>query len=145
MQEYLNKVLAMLLVVGLIGLALYFFGFGQTFEGPVEINAGDSETAEHEVGWVTIHPRFRTRRFARYTLSLDLPPNTPMTFRSDPISPIEAVEALDGLEVEGRVRYRRGDDPHVLELDLEPMSTSLKEYVLFGSLVSLAVIAKRGD
>ena len=42
-RNFLSNVLSLGMVAGIIGFAVYFFGFGQTFEGEVCISAENDE------------------------------------------------------------------------------------------------------
>ena len=149
MRSRLASILGLGLVLGLIGFAIYFFAFGQTFEGEIEIMADHSETGA--IGTVTFQSRFRNRRFLTHSMYLDLTPNTLTTYQGAVIDTQKAVERFSGIKMEARVGYREEKSGwgKVVSLDLEPPGSSPKEKLLiisliliFGCTVGMAVIAR---
>jgi len=135
MRGILPNLLALGLVAGLIGFGIYFFGFGQTFEGEVRISAENDESGA--VGLVTFQSRFTNRRFLTHSVYLDLHPDSPVSYRGVPMDPRMAAEKFHGQKLEARVGYRekksgRGD---TVSLDLDPLGTSPKEMLLISSLL----------
>jgi hypothetical protein len=147
-RSILTNILALGLVAGIIGFVVYFFAFGQTFEGEIEISAEDNET--HHIGLVTFQSRFKNRRFLTHSMFLDLAHDTPTTYRGERIDAQDAIERFANMKIEARVGYREekpgwGD---VVSLDLEPPGSSPKEILLitslilvFGCTIGMAVIA----
>ena len=149
MGKVLSSILALGLVAGMVGFAVYFFGFGQTFEGKIRISEQIDEPGI--IGWVTFQSRFRNRRFLTHSMYLDLHPGTPTTYQGDTIQAQEAVERFAESEIEARVGYREEKSGwgQVVSLDLEPSGSSPKEILLTGSLLlifgctaGMAVIVK---
>ncbi len=150
MRSILPNLLALGLVAGLIGLGIYFFGFGQTFQGEVRISAEHDE--QGAVGLVTFQSRFTNRRFLTHAVYLDLFPDTPVTYRGVPLDPRLAVKQFAGQKLNARVGYRedqsgRGD---TLSVDLDPPGSSPKEVLLissllliFGCTAGMAILAHR--
>jgi hypothetical protein len=54
----LSSLLALGLAAGLVGFAVYFFGFGQTFEGDVRIS--ERPTYPESSDWSPSNPAFAT-------------------------------------------------------------------------------------
>ena len=149
MRKKLSNLLGWGLLAGMIGFAVYFFGFGQTFEGRVRISAENDEPGM--VGLVTFQSRFKNRRFLTHAVYLDLKPDTPVTYRGEALEAGEAAQRFDGAELEARLGYREEKSGwgYVVSLDLEPPGSSPKEILLvvsllliFGSTIGMAVIAK---
>lgn len=144
----LTNTLALSLVVGIIGFAAYFFGFGQTFEGEIEISSENDDTAY--IGQVAFQSRFKNRRFLTHSMSLDLAHDTPMTYQGDIIDTQDAIERFANSKIEARVRYRE-EKPgwgYVVSIDLEPTGSSPKEvllisslFLIFGCTIGMAIIA----
>ena len=135
MRNILPNILALGLTAGLIGLGVYFFAFGQTFEGEIRLSAENVQAPQ--IGRVTFQSRFTNRRFLTHSMNLDLAHDTPTTYRGARIDALEAVERFSGTRIEASVRYREeksgwGD---VVSLDLEPTGSSPKEMLLMTSLV----------
>lgn len=149
MRKMLTNLLALGLVAGIIGFAVYFFAFGQTFEGQVEISAKNGGTAD--IGLVTFQSRFKNRRFLTHSMFLDLAQDTPTTYRGDILDAQDAIQRFANNKVEARVGYRE-EKPgwgYVVSLDLEPPGSSPKEKLLISSLmlvfactIGMAVIAR---
>ena len=149
MRNRLANILGLGLAVGIIGLAVYFLAFGQTFEGEIKISAKNNETGV--IGQVAFQSRLRNRRFLTHSMYLDLAPDTPTTYRGDAIDIQEAIERFADTKMEARVGYREEKSGwgYVFSLDLEPPGSSPKEKLLlfsliliFGCTVSMAVIAR---
>lgn len=135
MRSILPNLLALGLVAGLIGMGIYFFGFGQTYQGEIRISAEHDEPGA--VGLVTFQSRFTNRRFLTHSVYLDLFPDTPVTYRGVPLDPQLAVKQFHGQKLNARVGYRedksgRGEP---VSLDLDPPGTSPKEVLLISSLL----------
>ena len=149
MGKVLSGILALGLVAGLVGFAMYFFGFGQTFEGEVRISEKIEEPGV--IGLVTFQSRFRNRRFLTHSVYLDLNPGTSTTYQGVVIQAQEAVERFAEAEIEARVGYREEKSGwgYVVSLDLEPPGSSPKEILMiasllliFGCTAGMAVVAK---
>jgi hypothetical protein len=148
-RNILSNFLALGLVAGIIGFAVYFFAFGQTFEGEIEISTKTGEPGV--IGLVTFQSRFQNRRFLTHSMFLDLAHDAPMTYRGDSIDAQEAIERFSNTKMEARVGYRE-EKPgwgYIVSLDLEPTGSSPKEVLLissllliFGCTAGLAVIAR---
>jgi hypothetical protein len=149
MRSILANILALGLVAGIIGVGFYFFAFGQTFEGDIEISAEYKESPN--IGVVTFQSRFKNRRFLTHSMFLDLAHDTPITYRGDSIDSHDAIERFSNIKIDARVGYRE-EKPGwgcVVSLDLEPPGSSPKEVLLissllliFGCTASMAVIAR---
>jgi hypothetical protein len=148
-RQFLTSVLALGLLAGLVGFAIYFFGFGQTFEGEVRLSTNPDEP--NSVGLVTFQSRFRNRRFLTHSVFLDLYPDTPTTHEGEQIHAEEAVDRFSDFPIEARVGYQEEKSGwgYVVSLDLEPPGSSPKELLLIGSLLlifgciaGMAIIAK---
>lgn len=50
MKKTISELLALRLVAGVIGLAVYYWGFGQTFEGEIMIFAKNEESGAIGLG-----------------------------------------------------------------------------------------------
>ena len=135
MRKKFSSILALGLVAGIIGFAVYFFAFGQTFEGQVQITAGSDEPGV--IGLVTFQSRFQNRRFLRHSVFLDLLPDTPTTYQGASIDAQEAVDRFSESMMEARVGYReeKAGWGYVVSLDLDPAGSSLKEMLLITSLI----------
>ncbi len=149
MRSVLTSVLALGLVAGIVGFAVYFFAFGQTFEGEIELSAGNIEAGY--IGMVTFQSRFKNRRFLTHSVFLDIAHDTPTTYRGDPLGAQDAIERFSNSKIEARVRYREEKSGwgYVVSLDLEPPGSSPKEILLvlsllliFGCTAGMAVIAR---
>ena len=149
MRNILANILGLGLFAGIIGLVVYFFVFGQTFEGEIEITAKNNEPGV--IGQVTFQSRFKNRRFLTHSIYLDLTPDTPTTYQGDVIDIHEAIERFVDTKMEARVGYREEKSGwgYVVSLDLEPPGSSPKEVLLaisliliFGCTVGMAVIAR---
>jgi len=141
--------LALGMVAGIIGFAIYYFAFGQTFDGEVEISAGNDDPAY--IGLVTFQSRFKNRRFLTHSVYLDLAYDISTTYQGEKIDARDAVERFDNTKLEARVGYREEKSGwgYVVSLDLEPPGTSPKEILLitsimliFGCTGGMAVIAQ---
>ena len=140
------------LVAGLAGLAIYFFAFGQTFEGPISISAssGDPDV----VATVRFQSRFKNRRFLTHSLQLDLRPNVRCTYLGQDVDTEQLVTMVGDEQVDARLGYRE-DKPgwgRVVTLDVKPPRSSPKEALLvvallliFGCTAGMAVVAKTSD
>jgi hypothetical protein len=135
MRRILPNLLALGLVAGLIGLGIYFFGFGQTYEGEIRISAENNEPGS--VGLITFQSRFTNRRFLTHSVYLNLFPDTPVTYRGVPLDPWLAAEQFDGQKLDARVGYReeKSGRGETVSLDLAPPGTSPKEVLLISSLL----------
>jgi hypothetical protein len=149
MRDTLSSILGLGLLAGLVGFAIYFFGFGQTFEG--EVNISDTVDEPGAVGMVTFQSRFRNRRFLTHSVFLDLYADTPTTLHGETITAQEAVNLFNESKVDAQLGYRedKGGWGRVVSLDLEPPSSSPKEILLiasllliFGCTAGMAFIAK---
>ena len=149
MQKILTSSLGLGLVLGIIGFAVYFFAFGQTYDGNVRIFPENDQPGA--VGLVTFQSRFRNRRFLTHTVTLDLYPDTPTTYRGEVITTREALDRFTNGEIQARVGYRERKPGwgKVVTLDLEPSGSSPKETLLiasllliFGSTIGMAILAK---
>jgi hypothetical protein len=149
LRDLLVKLSGLCLVTRIIGFAIYFFGFGQTFEGESRISAENDEPGK--IGLVTFHSRFMNRRFLTHSMCLDLLPDTPTTYQGEVIDAREAVKKFADTEINARPGYRekRSGWGYVISLDLEPPGTSPKEILLIvslilivGSTASMALIAR---
>jgi hypothetical protein len=149
MRISLANVLSIGLVAGIIGLAVYFFGFGQTFVGQVNLFSVIDESGA--IGLVSFQSRFKNRRFLTHSVYLDVLADTPVTYQGDEISAQDAINQFQNSTIAARVGYRERKPGfgYVLTLDLEPVSSSPKENLLvisilliFGCTAGMAVIAK---
>jgi hypothetical protein len=149
MRFSLANILSLGLLAGIIGLGLYFFGFGQTFVGQVNISSISDQPGA--VGLVSFQSRFKNRRFLTHSVYLDLMKDTPVTYQGDAITSQQAVNQFDDSSLHARVGYREHKPGfgYVRTLDLEPPSSSPKEILLaisilliFGCTAGMAVIAK---
>ena len=149
MRNILSSILALGLLAGIIGFAVHFFAFGQTFEGEIEISAEDGKT--DVIGLVTFQSRFKNRRFLTHSVFLDLADDTPATYRGEKIDAKIVIERFANTRMEARVGYREQKPGwgYVVSLDLEPAGSSPKEVLLifsllliFGCTAGMAVIAR---
>jgi hypothetical protein len=136
-------------VVGILGFALYFFAFGQTYDGEIEILEVHNEPGV--IGQVSFQSRFQNRRFLTHSVYLDLAPDTPVTFQGGRIPAEEALTRFSDTKIEARVGYRedKAGWGSVVSLDLDPLNTSVKEVLMvvsllliFGCTAGMAVLAK---
>jgi hypothetical protein len=148
-RNVLSSVLALGLLAGLVGFGIYFFSFGQTYEGEIRLSAQNDEP--EAIGMVTFQSRFRNRRFLTHSMFLDLYPETPTTFQGEAILTEEAVKLFADADIDARVGYREEKSGwgYVVSLDLEPPGASPKETLLvisllliFGCTAGMAVVAK---
>jgi hypothetical protein len=144
-----TNILALGLVAGLIGFGIYFFAFGQTFEGEIELSPAKDEVPY--IGLVTFQSRFKNRRFLTHSVYLDLAQDTPTTYRGESLGAQEAIDHFSSAKIDARVGYRE-EKPgwgYVVSLDLEPPGSSPKETLLissllliFGCTIGMAVISR---
>ena len=149
MKKLAANALGIGIVAGLISLAFYFFAFGQTFEGNITISPSNGNSSV--IGIVEFQARFQNRRFLTHSVFLDLAPDTHCTYQGKEIEASKVVQKFDNMQIMARVGYRE-DDPgwgRVISLDLEPQSSSPKEYLLVISVIlifvctgGMAVLAK---
>jgi hypothetical protein len=134
-RDILSNGFALGLFAGIIGLAVYFFAFGQTFEGEIELSAENDETGV--IGLVIFQSRFKNRRFLTHTMTLDIAYDTPTTYRGEVLDAGEAIERFANTQMEARVGYREEKSGwgYVVSLDLEPPGSSPKEVLLITSLI----------
>ena len=149
MRDILTNILALGLVVGMIGFGVYFFAFGQTYEG--EIGLSSENVQAPNIGRVTFQSRFTNRRFLTHSMFLDLAQDTPTTYKGASMDAQDAVDRFSGAKMDARVRYRevKSGWGYVVSLALEPSGTSPKEALLiisllliFGCTAGMAVIAQ---
>ena len=149
MRDILTNFLALGLVAGMLGFGVYFFAFGQTYEGEVGLSSANVQ-APH-IGRVKFQSRFTNRRFLTHSMFLDLAHDTPTTYRGESMDAQDAVQLFSGAKIDARVRYREEKSGwgYVVSLDLEPPGTSPKEVLLvisllliFGCTAGMAVIAQ---
>lgn len=149
MRDILTNILALGLVAGMLGFGVYFFAFGQTYEGEIALSSENLQAPS--VGRVTFQSRFTNRRFLTHSMFLDLAHDTPTTYRGESINAQDAVQRFSSAKVDARVRYREEKSGwgYVVSLDLEPPGTSPKEVLLifsllliFGCTAGMAVIAQ---
>jgi hypothetical protein len=133
--KILSTILGLGLLAGLVGFAVYFFGFGQTFKGEARISEKPDEPGV--IGLGTFHSRFHNRRFLTHSMFLDLSTDTPVTYQGETIPAHEAVERFSEGEIEARVGYREEKSgwERVVSLDLESPGSSPKEILLIVSLL----------
>jgi len=103
-QDSFSKFLGYTLLLGIIGFAVYFFAFGQTYEGKIELRP--IEDHPQVVGQVTFQSRFKNRRFLTYSVYLDLESNTPTTYRAELIQAGDAIQRFSDSQIEARVGFR---------------------------------------
>jgi hypothetical protein len=149
LRDLLTNILGLGLTAGLIGFGVYFFAFGQTYEGEIRLSSENVQAPN--IGRVTFQSRFTNRRFLTHSMVLDLDRGTPTTYRGKSMDAQEAVEQFSDAKVEARIRYREEKSGwgYVVSLDLEPAGTSPKEVLLivsliliFGCTAGMAVIAQ---
>jgi len=150
MNKALSNLLGLGLLAGLVGFAVYFFSFGQTFEGDIRITKENNQPGV--VGTVYFQSRFTNRRFLTHSVYLDLLADTPTTYQGELITALEAVEKYPDQMIPARIGYReeKSGFGKVVTLDLDPPGSSPKEILLISSLVlifgctaGMAIIAKR--
>jgi hypothetical protein len=135
LRSIISSILGLGLLVGLIGLGVYFFAFGHTFDGEIQLSSKTNQAPN--IGLVTFQSRFKNRRFLTHSVYLDLDQDTPTTYQGTEMTAQDAVERFSNTKIEARVGYReqKAGWGYVVSLDLEPPGSSPKEVLLITSLL----------